>query len=103
LGEEWTSWTGLPFVYAAWIGRISSLPPGTVSMLQEAARRGLSSLDLIIQESNLLPAEETKSYLTHNVSYLLGEDEIKGLKKFHGFLKELGLAKNEFRINYYAQ
>ncbi|MBI2980800.1 MAG: menaquinone biosynthesis protein, partial [Deltaproteobacteria bacterium] len=33
LGEEWTSWTGLPFVFAAWLGPVKNLENKVVETL----------------------------------------------------------------------
>ena len=41
LGEEWTQWTGLPFVFALWIARPGVELPGVAALLAQPATKGL--------------------------------------------------------------
>ena len=43
LGREWADLTGLPFVYAAWVGRPDAVGPEEIALLRESLRAGLSS------------------------------------------------------------
>jgi chorismate dehydratase len=95
LGEEWTTMTGLPFVYAAWTGRRGALAPGDVGALQAAQAEGLRSTEAIAAEYGRGDAARTARaaiYLRDNVRYGLGDDEAAGLQLFLDYAAEMGLA-----------
>ena len=117
LGEEWLEWTGLPFVFAMWVGRrvvgrglriesknplnlssASSLnpQPSTLDQLLSASRDlGIQRLDDIARrEAPLLGLSlpTTVSYLSENLQYHLGPAERNGLKLFYGLAAGMGLA-----------
>lgn len=100
LGEEWTSWTGLPFVFAGWIGK-TVVPPTLIAALREAKDRAMANLEPLIAMISDFPADDLCRYFTENVSYELGEAEREGIRRFHAYGRELGLFKNEFRISFY--
>lgn len=101
LGEEWTKWTGLPFVFAGWVGRVATLPNEWIKILQESRNRSLQKMEEWIGEVPFLSKEEARSYFTENISYRLGEEEIEGLRRFHAYGRELGFWKDEFRLSFY--
>ena len=103
LGEEWTSWTGLPFVFAAWIGRSSECPPELIRTLTACRDHALAHLDDTVAAVDDFPRDAAQRYLAENISYGLGEVEIEGIKRFHAYGRELGLFKNDFRLNFYSE
>lgn len=101
LGELWREKTGLPFVFAAWVG-CSERAWSSSEILRGLAAsrdRGLDKIDSILDDrerskaSFPLPREEIRSYLTESVVYRLGEEELRGMQSFfdlallHGFAK----------------
>ncbi len=95
LGEEWTSMTGLPFVYAAWTGRRGAIGPEEVDALQAAQAEGVRSREQIAAEygrGDAARAARAAAYLRDNVRYGLGPDEASGLQLFLDYASELGLA-----------
>src|SRR5579872_886109 len=50
LGEAWKKFTGLSFVFAAWISN-KRLDPGFVAAFDEANRMGLEQIDAVIAEN----------------------------------------------------
>ena len=44
LGGEWKALTGLPFVYAMWVGRPGAASPAQCRALQQARDRGVANL-----------------------------------------------------------
>ena len=100
LGEEWYSWTGLPFVFAMWVAsdtsRISSTAIEKVEVaLCQARDNGVSKLYQIAErEAPLLGLSlpVTTRYLTHNLQFHLGSAERCGLKTFYNLASSLGLA-----------
>lgn len=99
LGHEWCEWTGLPFVFAAWISPKPVIDSQWISVLQEARDQGLKNLDAIVES---LPNHDfIRNYLQQNISYDLGETEIEGIKRFHGYARELGLVKGDLTLRFY--
>ena len=82
LGEEWSSMTGLPFVYAFWAGRPGAAGPDDVVALQEARDAGVRATATIGRQSypdNPERAARADRYLREEVKYDLGERELAGL------------------------
>ena len=98
LGEAWTEWTGLPFVYAVWamrpdLGAAVDLDD-LARRLEELKRRNLDRLDDIVRNwpdldhDRLTPAEATR-YLSENVQYDLDESAWAGLERFRDEARRL--------------
>lgn len=93
LGETWSVWTNLPFVWALWIGE-DGLTPDLSKRLQEAARWGEAHLEQIAEES----AEATgwtvavcDKYLRESIDFELREEHLRGLELFQKLLVKHGL------------
>jgi len=85
LGQEWSHWTGLPFVFAMWIARPNVDLQGVDEMLTAARDEGVCRLQEIAQiEAPALEVPETQclSYLRDNLVFRLGERERRGLGAF---------------------
>jgi len=89
IGELWKSQTGLPLVFAAWIGNSSKVwEPPVVSALELSRDKGLQHfeeiLDIKERKGVALPMsrEQTLDYYRHAVVYTLGEEEQAGLQRF---------------------
>ena len=78
LAAEWTAWTGLPFVFAAWYGDASA-----ADALEEAYRRGRERLSDYAAESALpLDEEALVQYLRERIRFRIGKREEAGLERF---------------------
>ena len=65
LGAEWKALTGLPFVYAMWVGRPGAATPAQCRALQAARDRGVANLPAIARQvSGGDPALERRSLAT---------------------------------------
>lgn len=98
LGEAWTEWTDLPFVFAAWAVRPGVELGNVEAALHESKCRGLANAGLIAdRESHALGlgAGFCRRYLTNVIRYDLGPRELAGLRHFHALAAELGLAPKE--------
>jgi chorismate dehydratase len=94
LGELWTRTTGLPFVYAFWTAWPDALTPDHVERLQRARADGVAHSDEVAAAYYAAdPARQSVAscYLRDNIRYLLGEEELEGLRTFYGYAAELGL------------
>ena len=95
LGEEWLNWTGLPFVFAAWVARSGTASDHVVERLGEARDRGVSRIPTIARREAAklgISAAGAESYLRDNLQFRLASAERSGLKLFHELVVQLGLA-----------
>ncbi len=92
LAEEWTTQTGLPFVFAFWAVREQALPAfdggetEIVTAFQRSRDRGLQNIDAIAAEWSGrigLTEKDIRSYLAHNIHYFLRNEELAGLRLFY--------------------
>ncbi len=93
LGDAWTKWTGLPFVFAVWAGRPERVTPEVVAELTAARARGLAQLPEIARTAAQNPDEEARNlrYLREAISFVLGPRELEGLARYLELAGELGL------------
>jgi chorismate dehydratase len=92
LGEQWTSMTGLPFVWAFWAGRPGILSPVAINALVAARDGGVAVSDEVAAaycEPERL--ERCKAYLRDNIQYSLGEREKAGLRKYYQLAEQHGI------------
>ena len=85
LGHAWRRLTGLPFVYAVWLGRAENLTPHLVESLAAAKAWGLTQLDAIAkEESERIGAtvRQCRHYLSEVMDYDLGEEHRQALETF---------------------
>lgn len=82
LGSAWCELTHLPFVYAVWALRRGIENRRLRSVLRQAQRFGLETLDSIIREHPDYDYSFRKDYLGWHIHYHLGSDEKRGLAKF---------------------
>jgi chorismate dehydratase len=85
LGEEWTRWTGLPFVFAVWAAR-GDVDVRPIEPAFAAARdRGLQRLREIAKRESAalgIPERTAYDYLSRNLHFRLGAEERRGLHRF---------------------
>ncbi|REJ66145.1 MAG: hypothetical protein DWQ31_15785 [Planctomycetota bacterium] len=95
LGDRWTEWSSLPFVFAMWTAR-----PGfqdetidqALGMMRDA---GLANLTAIAEREAAplgLTIPQCYDYLKHNLHFFLGEAERQGLELFYRHACRLGMA-----------
>ena len=106
LGEEWTAMTGLPFVWAYWVGRAGVVSREHLEVLRAARDRGLTCLDEIAEK--FAPSgddgeslEIAQTYLHENVAYTLDDQARAGLKKFFGDAADLQIVPSAGAIRYF--
>ncbi len=88
LSEAWYKHTGLPFVFAAWIGN-KPVDPDFEDAFNRANAYGLNHIDEVVQELTFADYD-LKKYYTQNISYTLDEQKRKGLDLFLQKLTQLG-------------
>jgi chorismate dehydratase len=83
LAEVWQQYTGLPFVFAAWLAS-DALEETFVKSFNEALKLGLAARPEVAQKNSFLNHEQfnTEEYLLHNISYELDAEKRKGMQLF---------------------
>ena len=92
LGEAWANLTGLPFVWACWVGR-EDLSPELAGHLLGARELGGQNLATIAGEApDSIPPQLAHTYLTTVFDSSLDSRHMEALKTFGDWLVEDGLA-----------
>lgn len=103
LGTEWTTLTGLPFVYACWVARGEVELGQAPQILLNAKEDGIKNIPEIVRiESQRLdfPENLCRDYLTKHISYELGDSEIAGLKQFYELAVKHDLAPPDVQLRF---
>jgi cyclic dehypoxanthinyl futalosine synthase len=85
LGAEWKRLTGLPFVFALWAGRPDAIDDAGIALLRESLKMGLAGRAEIARawaEAHGGPPAFYERYLTDNIQYRLGSEELSGAGAF---------------------
>ncbi len=93
LGEAWSQWTGLPFVWAMWLGH-DRLTPELAGLLLEAKTTGCREVESLVPSAvdrfgfseNL-----TREYLSWTMNYDLGPPHFAALTRFGELAQKWGL------------
>jgi chorismate dehydratase len=80
LGLEWKQFTGLPFVFAAWISN-KKLDEDFVHSFNDANAFGLNRIEEIVHE-NPYEIYDLQYYYTHCISFDLDDDKRRALELF---------------------
>ena len=87
LALAWKSFTGLPFVFAAWIAN-KPLNEDFLDAFNRANAYGVKHIDEVLNE-NSFAAYDLKKYYTKNISFELTQEKREALKKFISMLPAL--------------
>lgn len=93
LGEAWTAHTGLPFVWALWIGQ-QGLTPKLAGLLQQAPLEAQATFDQVVNEAALRsgwPEELCRRYLSDVMNYELTDRHRQGLATYAEKMASMGL------------
>ena len=105
LGAEWKAMTGLPFVYAMWVGRPDAATSAQCRALRQARDSGVAQLPKIAKEvghGNPRLEQRTLSYLRDNLKYGLGDTEQAGLRRFYELATEIGVTAELRPLKFFA-
>ena len=98
LGAAWTEWTGMPFVYAAWVCVKSREQDATVTraadVLDRQRRRNALRIGWIAARraaEHGWRADAARSYLTSNIRYDLTPAHLAAVERFTAEARSLGL------------
>ncbi len=80
LSSAWKDFTGLDFVFAAWVAN-KDLDQDFIDHFNQANAAGLQDLETVIA-ANYFPWYDLHVYYTENIKYRLNEAKLAGLNKF---------------------
>jgi len=104
LGDVWTRWTGLPFVYAFWAGAPGVLDGDAIDALQRARDAGVTRPATISRDYfSGAPGRQAvgERYLRDNIRYGLGDEERAGLERFYAYAAESGVVESRGPLTFY--
>lgn len=103
LAAEWRAMTGLPFVFAVWAVREGLEVDGLAGHFRRSLQAGLAELPEIerraVARLGLAP-EVVHRYLTVNLRFELGPEELLGLEEFYRRAFRLGLVPREGGVRF---
>lgn len=85
LSAAWKEYTGLDFVFAAWVAN-KELPEDFKERFNTANAEGLKHLDAVIAANNF-PYYDLHTYYTDNIKFYLDDAKKQGLAKFLELIK----------------
>lgn len=88
MGEEWMKFTGLPFVYAAWVAN-KEIPRHFIDEFNEALKLGLSYRKELLKELPSHPDIDLADYLLHKLDFDLTDEKRKALDLFLAYIRQL--------------
>ncbi|WP_431216013.1 menaquinone biosynthetic enzyme MqnA/MqnD family protein [Puia sp. P3] len=95
LGGSWKAFTGLPFVFAAWVSN-KPLDPGFIREFDQANKMGLGHIDEVVAE-NPFPHFDLHAYFTKYLDYELDSPKKEGLELFLHYLRsDVNNVKKEY-------
>lgn len=80
LASAWKGFTGLPFVFAAWVAN-KDLPEGFLVRFNDVTKNGLTEIDAVVA-ANPFPAYNLQTYYRKNIHYRINEKMKEGLALF---------------------
>ncbi|WP_442587957.1 menaquinone biosynthetic enzyme MqnA/MqnD family protein [Pedobacter sp. AW31-3R] len=88
MGEEWMKFTGLPFVYAAWVAN-KTIPEDFIMEFNAALELGLSQRAALIRELPVNPVFDLEDYLMNKLDFELSDQKRKALDLFLSYIRQL--------------
>jgi len=88
MGEEWMRFTGLPFVYAAWVAN-KPIADAFVEEFNSALALGLAHRNEVLNKLPVHPGFDLKDYLFHKLDFDLTPKKREALKLFLSYIERL--------------
>jgi len=88
LNEEWLDLTGLPFVYAFWVGRKLTITSNEVKLVQNSYNIGKNNMQSIAKEYASAKQEDWTffyDYINSDLVFTFSEREEDGLLEFYNY------------------
>ncbi|MGM9475721.1 menaquinone biosynthetic enzyme MqnA/MqnD family protein [Pedobacter sp. GSP4] len=88
MGAEWKNFTGLPFMYAAWVAN-KEISAAFKAEFNKALKFGLDHRKEVLQELPESPNFDLEDYLYQKLQFEVTDDRTKALNLFLGYIKQL--------------
>ena len=88
LAAEWKSFTGLEFIFAAWVSN-KKLDDAFIIKFNQALKLGLDSRLRIFENMEMRKDFNLVDYLMHKIDYLFTDSKKEALKLFHQYIQAL--------------
>ncbi|MGY4384323.1 chorismate dehydratase [Pedobacter sp. UYP24] len=88
MGEEWMNFTGLPFVYAAWVAN-RTIPDEFISEFNKALALGLSYRKELLKELPVYQGFDLEDYLFNKLDFELTDKKKEALQLFLSYISKL--------------
>jgi chorismate dehydratase len=88
MGEEWMKFTGLPFVYAAWVAN-KTIPETFIAEFNAALAFGLSHRKELLKELPAIANFDLDDYLMHKLDFELTDKKREALSLFLSYIEQL--------------
>ena len=100
LGQRWFEHTGLPFVFAMWVGRSECNTATWRERLEFARDEGIAKLPELSDRyasSYQLTHADCMDYLGNNLRFKMNHEDLLGLKTFYAKAARLGLISQDLQ------
>jgi chorismate dehydratase len=88
MGAEWMKFTGLPFLYAAWIAN-KAIPDAFVAQFNEALKFGLAHRKEVMEELPDISGFDMEDYLMHKLDFDLTPQKREAMDLFLSYISRL--------------
>jgi len=88
MGAEWKNFTGLPFMYAAWVAN-KEIPQAFKDEFNAALKLGLANRNEVLKELPQTNNFDLEDYLYNKLQFDVTEDRKKAMELFLGYIEEL--------------
>ncbi len=87
MGEEWMKFTGLPFVYAAWVAN-KEIPSAFIGEFNKALAFGLAHRKEVLKELPEVENFDLEDYLLNKLDFDLTDEKRKALDLFLSYISQ---------------
>jgi chorismate dehydratase len=88
MGEEWMNFTGLPFLYAAWVAN-KNIPDTFIREFNIALKSGLDHRAFLIKDLPPIENFDVEDYLLHKLDFDLTSDKRNAMQLFLAYIEKL--------------
>jgi len=88
MGEQWMNFTGLPFVYAAWVAN-KELPEDFKQAFDSALKLGLENRKAVIDALPAVAHFDLDDYLMNKLDFSLTAEKREALRRFLEYITQL--------------
>jgi chorismate dehydratase len=88
MGEEWMKFTGLPFVYAAWVAN-KEIPAAFIAEFNAALKFGLAHRSELLKQLEPIPNFDLEDYLLQKLDFEFTAEKREAMDLFLSYIKQL--------------